>query len=263
MLGPMLTMLVVYFVILGVAYNLGSKTAFAKAFFKTSSPSAVGAIMLFVALYLIAITISAQFATDARQFAYSVASATFGLGLGWVLGIVISPSSKDEASEFSLLTKAISTFLTGYVLAYLKDISRADIQSFLAKPEVPFRLFIGASCCLASLAAVFVIRRAEIMQANATREWFISFSPPDPKHAQALRADILARGPFTSREDAMAEIGRIKNLDEFKGVALTAVRVEILSEEPVAPTPTDEKLNPASDAPTEDGAAAAASTDHH
>ena len=75
------------------------------------------------------------------------------------------------------------------------------------------------------------------MQTNAAREWFISFAPPDPKHAQALRADILARGPFSSREDTMAEIERIKNLDEFKGVTLTAVRVDILSEEPVAATP--------------------------
>jgi len=49
--------------------------------------------------------------------------------------------------------------------------------------------------------------------------------------------DVLARGPFSSRDDAMAEIERIKVLDEFKGVTLTAVRVDILSEESVAPAP--------------------------
>jgi len=234
-LSFILGLIFVYFIVLGAAYYLGAKTAFAKAFFKTSTPPAIAAVVLFIGLYLIVVTISAQFAADASQFAYSVAAATFGLAFGWVLGIIISPSSKDEASEFSLLTKAISTFLTGYVLAYLKDISKADLQSFLSKPQVPFRLMIGAACCLSSLAAVFVIRRAEVMMAKAAREWFISYKPATPPHAEALPGDVLARGPFSSREDALAEIERIKGLDEFKGVTLTAVRVNIISEESVAP----------------------------
>jgi len=48
---------------------------------------------------------SAQFAATASDFAYNVAAATFGLAMGWVVGIVISPGSKDEASEFSILTR--------------------------------------------------------------------------------------------------------------------------------------------------------------
>ena len=236
LLGPALGVIAAYFVLLAIAYRLGSGTAFAKAFLKSSTPPAVAAVLLFIAVYLIVLTISAQVATNSGDFAYSVASATFGLALGWVLGIVISPSSKDEASEFSLLTKAVSTFLTGYVLGYIKDLKLPQIQAFLDRPGIPFRLMAGGACGLAALAAVFVIRRAEVMQTNAAREWFISFAPPDPKHAQALRADVLARGPFSSRDDAMAEIERIKILDEFKGVTLTAVRVDILSEEPIAAT---------------------------
>jgi len=230
-LGPVLGVIAGYFVLLAVAYRLGSGTAFAKAFLKSSTPPAVAAVLLFIAVYLIALTISAQVASDKRDFAYSVAAATVGLALGWVLGIIISPSSKDEATEFSLLTKAVSTFLTGYVLGYVKDLKLADIRAFLERPNIPFRLMAGAACGMAALAAVFVIRRAEVMQANAAREWFISYAPPDPKHAQTLRGDILARGPFCSREDAMAEIERIRNLEEFKGVTLSAVRVDIVSEE--------------------------------
>ncbi len=258
MLGPTLGLLLVYFIVMGAAYYLGSKTAFAKAFLKTSNPPAIIAVVAFIGLYLIMVTISAQFASDAREFAYSVAAGTFGLALGWVLGIVISPSGKDEATEFSLLTKAISTFLTGYVLAYLKDISKADVQSFLSRPQVPFRLLIGAACCLSSLAAVFAIRRAEISAANAMREWFISYAPADPRHAQALPGDVLARGPFPSREDAMAEIDRIKSLDEFKGVTLTAVRVDIVAEEKVTTTPADDNGKPGSVTSISSSAAAAA-----
>lgn len=231
LLGPTLGVIVIYFLALAIAYRLGAGTRFAQAFLKSSTPPAIAAVVLFVGLYLIVLTISGQIASDRWDFAYSVASATFGLAIGWVLGIVISPSTKDEASEFSLLTKAVSTFLTGYVLGYLKGITLDDIKLFLNRPGIPFRLMIGAACGLASLAAVFVIRRAETMQANAAREWFISYKPTDPRHAQALPGDVLARGPYATRDDAMAEIARIKDLDEFKAVTLIAVRVGILSEE--------------------------------
>ena len=247
MLGPTLGLIVVYFIILGGAYYFGSRTAFAKAFFKSSSPPAIAAVVLFVGLYLIVVTISAQFASDAQEFAYSVAAATFGLTLGWVMGIVISPSSKDEASEFSMLTKAISTFLTGYVLANLKGITKQDLATFLGHQQVPFRLLIGSASCLSSLAAVFVIRRAEVMAANAAREWFIRYKPADPQHAQALKGDFLARGPFSSRADALAEIERIKNQDAFKDITLTAERVEIFSEESEEKVPEAAASTPAAD----------------
>jgi len=251
LLVPALSIIGAYFVLLAIAYRLGSGTAFAKAFLKSSTPPAVAAVLLFIAVYLIVLTISAQVASDKGDFAYSVASATFGLALGWVLGIVISPSSKDEAAEFSLLTKAVSTFLTGYVLGYVKDLKLADIRAFLERPNIPFRLMAGAACGLAALAEVFVIRRAEVMQTNAVREWFISYKPGDPRHAQALPGDVLARGPFSSRDDAMAEIDRIKDLDQFKGVTLTAVRVDILSEEPVTATPPDGTPKPTESAPNQ------------
>ncbi len=244
LLAPTLLLILVYAVVLTAAYRFGAPTAYAKAFFKSSTPAAILSVVNAGGVYLIVLAISAQFAGNPLDFAYCVASATFGLALGWVLGIVISPSSKDEASEFSMLTKAISTFITGYVLGYLKDLKLENIQHFLAQPQVPFRLMIATACCFSTIAVVFISRRAEAMQANAAREWFISFAPPDPKHAQALRADVLARGPFCSREDTMAEINRIKTLPEFKDVTLTAVRVDILSEEPVAAAPPDENLNP-------------------
>ena len=235
LLGPILVLIVGYAVVLAAAYRFGAPTAYAKAFLKSSTPAAILAVVNAGGVYLIVLAISAQFAGNPLDFAYSVASATFGLALGWVLGIVISPSTKDEASEFSMVTKAISTFITGYALGYLKDLKLENIQHFLGQPQVPFRLMIATACCLSTIAVVFISRRAEAMKANATREWFISYAPADPKHAEALAGDVLARGPFCSREDAMAEIARIKSLDQYKNVTLTAVRVDILSEESVAP----------------------------
>jgi len=200
-------------------------------------------------VYLIVLAASAQYAATTVDFAYNVAAATFGLAMGWVLGIVISPGSKEEAGEFSILTKAVSTFLTGYVLANLKGITQHDVWSFLSKPGVAFRLLIGTACCFSTVAVVFVSRRAEIMKAAAIKEWFISYTPSDPKHPQTLRPDVLARGPFSSRDDALAEIELIKARDEFKGLTLSPVRVDIIVEQPTPPAkpPRDQKDKPADD----------------
>jgi hypothetical protein len=229
--GPILCLMLVYYIALVVFYKHGAQNRQVQRFFNSTSPGAVLSVINSGGVYLIVLAVSAQFASSALDFGYAVASATVGLALGWIVGIVISPASKDEASEFSGLTKAISTFLTGYVLANLKSVSKADITSFLNTPGVPFRLMIGAACCFSTVAVVFISRRAE-----AARDWYVSFAPSDPKHPQALRADILARGPFGSREDTLDEIEKIKNQDEFKGLTLMPVRVDFFADAPVTVT---------------------------
>jgi len=79
--------------------------------------------------------------------------------------------------------QAVLTFITDYVLANLKGITQHQVWNFLQRPGVTFRLLIGTACCFSTIAVVFVSRRAEIMKANASREWFISYVPIDPRHA--------------------------------------------------------------------------------
>ena len=244
-LAPTVISILVYAVILWLLYKFGANTTFAREFNKNSTPGAILTIVNSGGVYLIVLAASAQFAATASNFAYNVAAATFGLAMGWVVGIVISPGSKDEASEFSILTKAVSTFITGYVLANLKGITQHQVWNFLQRPGVSFRLLIGTACCFSTIAVVFVSRRAEIMKANASREWFISYVPIDPRHAQGLRADLLVRGPFPSRDDALAEINLIKERDEFRGLTLAPVRVDIIVEQSAPPPKA--KQPPASD----------------
>jgi hypothetical protein len=242
-LAPIVISIVIYSLILGLLYKYGANTAFAREFNKNSTPAAIFAIVNSGGVYLIVLAASAQYAKSVIDFAYNVAAATFGLAMGWVLGIVTSPGSMDEASEFSLLTKAVSTFLTGYVLANLKDVTRHQVWDFLNMPGIAFRLLIGTACCFSTVAVVFVSRRAEIMKANATRDWFISYTPADAKFAHGLRSDLLARGPFSSRDEALAEIELIKERDEFQGVTLAPVRVDIVAE-PTAPPPPPKVSQP-------------------
>ena len=255
LLAPIVVSVVIYAFALWLAYKYGANTAVAREFNKNSTPAAILAIVNSGGVYLIVLAASAQYAYDVVDFAYNVAAATFGLAMGWILGIMISPGSKDEASEFSLLSKAISTFLTGYVLANLKGITHQEVWDFLNKPSVAFRLLVGTACCFSTMAVVFISRRAEIMKAAATKDWFISYTPADPKHSQTLRSDVLARGPFASRDDALAEIVLIKGRDEFKGIVLTPVRVDLIIEQPTpAAAPSqDKQLAPAEENPKPTG----------
>jgi hypothetical protein len=226
--GPILVLITIYALALAWFYRFGGSNKYVEKFLGGIDPPVMLAITNSGGVYLIVLAVSAQFAQDRQDFGYAVAAATAGLALGWIVGIIISPASTDEAAEFSLLTKAVSTLLTGYVLGYLKDVKAEQIGSFLSRPGIPFRIMIGAACCFSTIAAVFVSRRAEAVRANR-REWFVGFAPPDSKHPQALRADVLARGPFFSREEALAEIQRIKDQDEFKSLTLTPVRVDFFS----------------------------------
>jgi hypothetical protein len=230
-IAPTLTSIAVYGAVLGIVYYRFKDTAIARELLKSSTPTSALTVVNSGGLYLVVLVAAGQYAGNITDFAYNLAAATCGLAVGTIAGIIISPSSKDESSEFSLLTKAVSTFLTGYILANLKDISKQALWDFLSKPGVAFRLIIGTACCVSTIGVVFVTRRAEVMKASTLKEWFISYAPPDPKHLQTLRGDVLARGPFASRDEALAEIVLIKGRDEFKGFTLTPIRVEIFAEQ--------------------------------
>lgn len=230
-IAPTLTSIAVYGAVLGLVYYKFKDTAIARELLKSSTPTSTLTIVNSGGLYLVVLVAAGQYAGNIADFAYNLAAATCGLAVGTIAGIIISPSTKDESSEFSLLTKAVSTFLTGYILANLKGISQQDLWTFLSKPGVAFRLLIGTACCLSTIGVVFVTRRAEVMKASTLKEWFISYAPPGPKHPQTLRGDVLARGPFASRDEALAEIAVIKGRDEFKGLTLTPIRLEIFVEQ--------------------------------
>jgi hypothetical protein len=240
-IAPTLTSIAVYGAVLGIVYYKFKDTAIARELMKSSTPTSALTVVNSGGLYLVVLVAAGQYANDITDFAYNLAAATCGLAVGTIAGIIISPSSKDESSEFSLLTKAVSTFLTGYILANLKDISKQALWDFLRQPGVAFRLIIGTACCLSTIGVVFVTRRAEVMKASTLKEWFISYAPPDPKHAQTLRGDVLARGPFASRDEAEKEIALIKIRDEFKGLTFTPIRIEIFADQQTIVTASEDE----------------------
>src|SRR5271157_302511 len=80
----------------------------------------------------------------------NLAAACVGVGLGWVIGIVVSPSDQTEKSEFYTYTKAISTLFTGYVAGALKDVKLHNVMEYLYQPNIALRVCLAAACALAA-----------------------------------------------------------------------------------------------------------------
>ncbi len=151
----------------------------------------------------------------------NVVSACVGVGLGWVLGIMVSPSDESEQSEFSSYTKAISTLLTGYLAGALKDLKAQTVMSYLREPHIAFRVLIAAACLLATTAVVFINRRAENQGRN--RRWYVRFDPASATVPNATPLGLLAIGPYCSQSDAQHQIEELQAKPEYKDVTLTAI----------------------------------------
>src|SRR5215469_12062293 len=96
---PILVLIAAYAYALVWFYKNGVTNPQVQRFFASTSPGAVLSVINSGGVYLIVLAGAAQFADNARDFGYALASATMGLALGWVLGIIISPAGKDEATE--------------------------------------------------------------------------------------------------------------------------------------------------------------------
>lgn len=78
--------------------------------------------------------------------------ACFGGVLGWIVGILATPLDSNETAKFSSYTAAISTFLTGFLVAKLDRLFELSIQNGLPPPSALGQyLIFGTSFGLGAL----------------------------------------------------------------------------------------------------------------
>lgn len=86
------------------------------------------------------------------------------LAVGWTLGIFISPYGAAEQKDFATYGKAISVFLSGYVVARLdQELGKDSIKPFLTEVNI---LRICGSFVLIISAAVVVFTARRYSQAK-------------------------------------------------------------------------------------------------
>jgi len=80
----------------------------------------------------------------------------FGLALGWVLGMLLSPYINEQA-KFSDYGKALSTFISGYGLARLGTVIDSYIKTGI-EDKILGRILIFSNSFVLMLLFVFVAR---------------------------------------------------------------------------------------------------------
>jgi uncharacterized membrane protein YqaE (UPF0057 family) len=100
-----------------------------------------------------------------------------GIVIGWSIGLMVSPASEGESHRFSGLAKALSAFLSGYILSKLDRV----IEVFLQQPDRFFQEIFLIKLAL-FLTAFFL----GLVVVYVNRIYFINIieSPPSENHSQ-------------------------------------------------------------------------------
>lgn len=97
---------------------------------------------------------------SAAAYAMNFAILILGTSVGWLIGTVISPYDTKEQGDFSAYAKAVSAFVTGYLVAKVdKIIEHLFSPTFLSAPEAAFRMVLFLSAVLIAMLVTFINRR--------------------------------------------------------------------------------------------------------
>jgi hypothetical protein len=90
----------------------------------------------------------------------NLAIAVFGICMGWLIGVVVSPYDEKETKEFSGYAKVISPFLSGYVLSKVDKFLNFDLTNQTSVDIVLIiRVLILISSFLVMMLITFYFRR--------------------------------------------------------------------------------------------------------
>ena len=93
-------------------------------------------------------------------YALNVSILVLGSSFGWLGGTFISPYTEKEQTEFAGYVKALSVFLSGYLVAKINDIVGTVFSpAFLASPEAAFRMILSLAANTVALVFTFLMRR--------------------------------------------------------------------------------------------------------
>lgn len=121
---------------------------------KLSGSSAFGALILAVLVY-----IAATFHQNAVANSINIAIVLLGLASGWLLGIMVSPYSKEEGDKINEYAKAFGVFASGYLVAKLdKVVEHMFSKDFIPEASNGFRLVAYLVALLIAMILTFVFR---------------------------------------------------------------------------------------------------------
>jgi uncharacterized membrane protein YeaQ/YmgE (transglycosylase-associated protein family) len=81
--------------------------------------------------------------------------------LGWMIGILASPTTKEEKDQFGELAKVVAGFVSGYLLSKIDPLVAMFLNpehGQILDPLVAMRLLVTLSSFFVTLVTVFAVR---------------------------------------------------------------------------------------------------------
>jgi hypothetical protein len=123
---------------------------------------------------------------DAQSHYLNIAVFVFSWALGWLLGTMIAPYDSGEATLFSRVSKAVSAFASGYLLAKMDELTKSLFDpAFILQPVVGFRALEFASVTTIIMIVVFFARKYSDW--HRLRGGSAAPSPSPPSSAEGSR----------------------------------------------------------------------------
>ena len=118
----------------------------------------------FIAIVLSAVISTSCFVVgpDWRAGMVSLLIAFLGMVIGWIVGVAITPYSDSEKRQFSIYSKAVGVFASGYVLAKLDRMIEyifTPDNIFSLGADDGFRVLVFSVSALIALITVFTHRQ--------------------------------------------------------------------------------------------------------
>ena len=89
----------------------------------------------------------------------NLAVLTLGFSVGWVIGILISPYDTEESKRFSVLTKAVGVFASGYLVGKIdKLVERLFNPDFVLDSIHGFRIIAFLTAAIVAMLVTFIYR---------------------------------------------------------------------------------------------------------
>ena len=107
---------------------------------------------------LITCLVIAALMRPAGEWWFNVLLCLFGMGAGWTLGVLLSPMTTKEETKFAGFAKALSAFVTGFVVAKF-DLLLKNFNFTVTDPEVLVgRILLFATTFVVGFQSTFMAR---------------------------------------------------------------------------------------------------------
>jgi hypothetical protein len=89
--------------------------------------------------------------------------------VGWLLGTFISPETTSEQSRFMTYGKAVSAFVSGYLVSKLDKVVEMILSpQTLAVPVASFRLAASVAAVISALLVTYILRAYVYSESTGT-----------------------------------------------------------------------------------------------